>query len=59
MNNKIITTTAVILNLAQVIFVIYFIFIYSTDNMPLFLFLLAVAFANLSAIIFNNYKHYR
>lgn len=59
MDNKIITTIAVILNLAQIIFVIYFIFMYSTDNMPLFLFLLAASFANLLAIVFNNYKYYK
>ncbi len=41
----------VILNIVQIIFVIYFLTEYSTDNAPLFIILGVVPLANLAAIV--------
>lgn len=55
MTKKIIMNLAIILSLAQVIFVISFLSNNSSDNMPLFIFLFIVPVVNISAIIFNKY----
>ena len=47
---------AIILSLAQIVFIIYFLFMYSTDNATLFIFLLIVPLVNIFVIIFIN-KH--
>jgi len=52
---KIIMALAVILNLAQAIFVISFLSNNSSDNMPLFILLFVVPVLNIFAIIFNKY----
>lgn len=57
MIKKIITTIAIILNLSQVIFVVYFLTMFTTDNLPIFIFLLVVSLANLLMIVLNKYKH--
>lgn len=54
MIKKIITAIAVLLNLAQIGFVIYFLMMYTTDNFPLFVFLLIVPLANLITIFLKK-----
>jgi len=56
MIKQIITAMAILLNIVQIGFVVYFLMIYTTDNMPLFMFLFIVPLVNILAIILK-YKY--
>jgi hypothetical protein len=56
MIKKIIMAIAILLSLAQIGFVVYFLILYTTDNMPLFIFLFIVPLVNILAIILK-YKY--
>lgn len=51
MINKIIKAIAVLLSIAQVGFMAYFLIVYTTDNLPLFIFLIIVPLVNIFTII--------
>ncbi|MFH0739627.1 MAG: hypothetical protein V1819_00735 [bacterium] len=51
---KILNYLAIFLSVAQIGFVVYFLAVYSTDNMPLFIFLFFVPLVNIFAVIFNK-----
>lgn len=54
MTGKITAIAAVLLNIAQVGFVVYFLAMYTTDNFPLFMFLFIVPLVNIFAIFFKK-----
>ena len=51
---KILNFLAILLSVTQVGFVAYFLTMYATDNMPLFMFLLTVALVNILAVVFSE-----
>ena len=51
---KILKFIAIILNLSQVAFVVYFLARYTTDNFPVFLFLFIVSAVNLFVLVFKK-----
>ncbi len=53
---KILNLLAIFLSVVQIIFVVYFLVVYTTDNLPLFVFLFFVPLVNIFAIIFKKRK---
>ncbi|MDD5738968.1 MAG: hypothetical protein PHY72_03555 [Candidatus Pacebacteria bacterium] len=53
---KILDYLAIFLSVAQISFVVYFMIAYTTDSMPLFVFLLSVPLINIFAIVKNIKK---
>lgn len=51
---KILSLIAILLSVAQVGFVVYFLAVYTTDNVPLFIFLFFVPLVNIIAVILNK-----
>lgn len=51
---KILKYIAIILSLAQIAYLAYFLTDNSTDNLPLFIFLIVVPIINISALIFRK-----
>ncbi len=54
MIKKITVVSAILLSLAQIGFVVYFLMMNTTDNMPLFVFLVVVPAINILAIILKR-----
>ena len=59
MIKKIITAIAILLSIGQVGFVVYFLMMYTSDNVPLFMFLLAVPLVNLLALYLSKHQYWR
>jgi len=51
---KFLKPLVIILNIAQITFIVYFLSVYSTDNSPLFVFLFVVPAVNLFVFLINN-----
>jgi hypothetical protein len=51
---KILNLIAIFLSIIQIGFVIYFLTIYTTDNMPLFIFIFFAPLVSILAIVFNK-----
>lgn len=54
MIKKLVLISAILLNLLQIGFVVYFLMVYTTDNFPLFMFLFGVPLVNILAIVFRK-----